>query len=247
MLIRILLVFVFLISFQYTGFCSENDTTVNRIFTFIYNQQFTEAGKTLEEQINQLEPFYYNILKLDLYWWKYSLTRSKDDARELNEVLDNFSGTLINSQEDRINALIRSSYKMRYEIKRYNIIGALIIRSDVRKQIEVLKSGELSVLGDRQKLFDLYLSLFSYFDNLINPFSFGSKSEEFSKSLQTLEKYTHDDDLILSTMAHYFLGRIYTKVEKQPEKGQSHFKVLAQRFPKNHLFQQLANGLNLKF
>lgn len=60
MLIRILLVFVFLISFQYTGFCSEYDTTVNRIFTFIYNKQFTEAGNTLEEQINQLEPFYYN-------------------------------------------------------------------------------------------------------------------------------------------------------------------------------------------
>jgi hypothetical protein len=102
-------------------------------------------------------------------------------------------------------------------------------------------------LGDRQKLFDLYLSLFSYFDNVINPFSFGSKSEEFSKSLQTLEKYTFDDDLILSTMAHYFLGRIYVKVEKQPDKGQAHFRILAQRFPKNTLFQELANGLNPKF
>jgi hypothetical protein len=48
-------------------------------------------------------------------------------------------------------------------------------------------------------------------------------------------------------MAHYFLGRIYTKAEKQPEKGQAHFKVLVQQFPKNTLFQELANGLNPKF
>ena len=136
---------------------------------------------------------------------------------------------------------------MRYEIKRYNLIGALIIRSDVREQIEAIKSSDLSFLGDRQNLFDLYLSLFDYFDTSINPFSFGRKSEAYSKSLQTLEKYSHDNDLILSTMAHYFLGRIYTKVEKQPEKGQAHFKVLAQRFPKNALFQELANGLNPKF
>jgi len=247
MFFRILLVFVFLISFQYTGFSSETDTTVNRIFTLIYNQQFIESEESLNGQSKQLDSFYFNILKLDLYWWKYSLSRSKVDAVKLNEVLNEIAKTPLNTGEDRINKLICSSYKMRYEIKRFNLFSALIIRSDVRKQIEIIKQNDLSYLGDRQKLFDLYLSLFSYFDNAINPFSFGSKSEEFSKSLQTLEKYTQDDDLILSTMAHYFLGRIYVKVEKQPEKGQAHFRILAQRFPKNTLFPQLANGLNPKF
>jgi len=247
MLFRILLVFVFLISFQTTGFSNERDSAVNRIFTLIYNQQFIEAEEALNSQNNQLDPFYFNILKLDLYWWKYSLTRSKDDAGKLNEVLENFSETLLKNEEGRINGLICSSYKMRYEIKRYNLIGALIIRSDVREQIESFKSSDLSVLGDRQNLFDLYLSLFDYFDTSINPFSFGRQSEAYSKSLLTLEKYSHDNDLILSTMAHYFLGRIYTKAEKQPEKGHAHFKILAQRFPKNTLFQELANGLNPKF
>jgi hypothetical protein len=136
---------------------------------------------------------------------------------------------------------------MRYEIKRYNLFGAFIIRSDVRKQIEELKSEDLSFLGDKQKLFEFYLVLFDYFSESISPFSFGRKSDKYSKSMLALEKYSQDDDLILSTMAHYFLGRIYTKVEKQPEKGQAHFKILANRFPKNNLFYQLANGLNTKF
>jgi hypothetical protein len=89
--------------------------------------------------------------------------------------------------------------------------------------------------------------LINYFDESTSPFSFGRKSDEYIKSLITLEKYSNDDDFVLSTMAHYFLGRIYTKVEKQPEKGEAHFKILAKRFPKNSLFDQLSKGLNPKF
>lgn len=136
---------------------------------------------------------------------------------------------------------------MRYEIKRYNLIGALIIRSQLRNQIEELKNVNLSLLGDRQKLFDLQLVLLNFFEESINPFSFGKKSDDYLKSLSALEKYSLDDDFILSTMAHYFLGRIYTKVEKQPEKGKTHFMILSKRFPKNVLFNDLANGLNSKF
>ena len=174
-------------------------------------------------------------------------SRSKYDAKALNEVLERFHKPTQNTSEEKINELIRSTYQMRYEVKRYNIISALIIRSDVRKQTGVIKSEDLSFLGDRQKLFDFYLVLIDYFNESINPFSFGRKSDEHSKSLLTLEEYSLNDDLILSTMAHYFLGRIYTKVDKQQEKGKAHFKILAQRFQKNSLFQQLANGSNPKF
>jgi len=247
MLSRISLIAIFLASFHFVGFSIEKDSTVQYIFNLIYNQQFTEAKKALEQNNAQVEPFYFNILQLDLFWWKYSLSRSKDDAKKLNEVLENFPNSSANTREEKIDNLIRTSYQMRYEMKRYNIIGALIIRSDVRKQIEEVKKEDLSFLGERQKLFDFYLALFDYFDESINPFSFGRKSDKYSKSILSLEKFSQDYDLILSTMAHYFLGRIYTKVEKQSEKGEAHFKILAQRFPKNSLFYQLANGLNTKF
>ncbi len=247
MLSRIFIVGFILISFYSVSYSTEKDSTVENIFTLIYNQQFTEAEKALDQNKSNVEPFYFNILNLDLYWWKYSLSRSKEDANNLNEVLEIFQNSSSNKAENQIDGLIRTSYQMRYEMKRYNIIGALIIRSDVRKQIEVIKDEDLSFLGDRKKLFDFYLVLLDYFDESINPFSFGKKSDKYSKSIFTLEKFSNDNDLILSTMAHYFLGRIYTKVEKQPEKGQVHFKILAYRFPKNSLFDQLSKGLNPKF
>ncbi len=247
MILRSSLFVFFLIFLLPDAFPAENDTTIQQIFNLIYNQQFSEAEKALERNKTQMDPFYHNILKLDLFWWKYSLSKSKYDAKVLNEVLQEFDNTNQISREAKINKLIRSSYKMRYEIKRYNFVGAFIIRSDVRNQIENLGKEDLAFLGDKRNLFDFFLTLFDYFDENMNPFSFGSKSEKYLQSLSTLEKYSREEDLILSTMAHYFLGRIYAKVEKQPEKGQVHFKMLSERFPKNTLFGELANGLISKF
>ena len=246
-LLRITVIAFFLFSMHQNAFTSEPDSTVQIIFTLIYNQQFSEAEKALALHSPQLEPFYYNILQLDLYWWKYSLSRSKDDAKALNNLMDHYNKNSANKHEVVINELIRLSYQMRYEIKRYNLVGALFLRSEARSKIETLKQNDLSFLGDRQNLFELHVSLFDYFDTAINPFSFGRKSESYSTSLLKLEKYSLDNDLILSTMAHYFLGRIYMKVEKLPEKGMAHFKILSQRFPENHLFKQLSEGLNPKF
>jgi hypothetical protein len=245
--IRIFTIVIFLISFQQIGSANDKDSVVQQIFTFIYNQQFNEAEKALKLQSGQMEPFWLKVLTLDLYWWKYSLSRSNEDARVLKKVLGDFQQTNKNKPEDQINELIRLSYQMRYEVKRYNLIGAYLLRADVRDKIDALKTNNLSFLGTRTRLFDLYLALFDSFDSAINPFSSGSKSAKFSKSVEALEKYSLSGDLIVSTMAHYFLGRIYMKVEKQPEKGQEHFKILAQRFPENVLFYELANGLNPKF
>ncbi|GAB1454243.1 hypothetical protein MASR2M47_42990 [Draconibacterium sp.] len=247
MILRLSVFILFIITLLPLGFSAEKDITVQRIFILIYNQKFAEAEKELEGNKTQIDQFYNNILKLDLFWWKYSLSKSKEDAKVLNGILQEFDKSNQNTRENKINRLIQSSYEMRYEIKRYNYVSALITRSDVRKQLEDLKNEDLTFLGDRRKLFDFYLTLFDYFDESMNPFSFSSKSKKYLQALSTLEEYSHDEDLILSTMVHYFLGRIYTKVEKQPEKGQIHFRILSQRFPENGLFKDLAEGLNTKF
>jgi hypothetical protein len=234
-------------SFQLLVFSKENDTIVDHIFTLIYNQEFDFAENVLSEQTGKLDAYYYSILRLDLFWWKFSMSGSKDDFAKLTNVLESLNSSGLVSTKEKIIYLIQSSYKFRYEVSRYNFIGAIILRSDIRKQITELKKEKLSFNKERLKLFDLYLSLFQYSDNSINPFLINTKSQECLNSLSALEKYSHEDDLIVSTLAHYFLGRIYTKVEKKPEKGQVHFKILAQRFPKNSLFKELSEGLNPRF
>lgn len=245
--IRIFAALLILFANQQIGFATEKDAAVIQIFTLIYNQKFTEAEKALQSQNNLIEPFFHNILKLDLYWWKYSLSRSNEDAHHLKKVLAGFHNSTGNLPEEQINEVIRLSYQMRYEVKRYNLIAAYFLRTDIREKIESLKMQDLSFLGNRQQLFGLYVTLFDSFESSFNPLSSGNKSERFSKSVAALEIYSHSGDLIVSTLAHYFLGRIYTKVEKKPEKGLEHFKILAKRFPENVLFSQLSQGLNPRF
>lgn len=243
---RIILSVLLLISNLPEVFPANRDSTADRIFSMIYNQQFTEAEMLLEAGRKEIEPFYFSVLKLDLYWWKYSLSRSKTDAEKLNLLLEQFSEIHENTITGKISELVRLSYKMRYEIKQKNYVNAFFVRSDVQKLLEVIQKEKILIPADQQKLFDLYVILIQYSENA-NPFSFSKKTENKADLIKKLNLYSTDEDLIVSTMAHYFLGRIYTKIEKQPEKGIVHFQVLSGRYPQNSLFADLAKGLAIDF
>jgi hypothetical protein len=225
---------------------AQPNSAVDRIFSLIYNQQFTDADKLLEVYRNKIDPFYFSVLQLDLFWWKYSLSRTKTDAEKLNNVLDQLDETPKNAANKKITELIRLSYKMRYEVKRKNFVNAFFVRSDVQKQLEILQKEKVEIPAGQQKLFELYVILIQYSETA-NPFSFSKNTENKAELIRKLNRHCADEDLIVSTLAHYFLGRIYTKIEKQPEKGREHFQFLARRFPQNRLFADLANGLAVDF
>ncbi|NQU51978.1 MAG: hypothetical protein HQ522_05520 [Bacteroidetes bacterium] len=227
-------IFVFLI-FSFSGKAFNNDSITNHIYTLIYNQQFNQAEELLTKNNELLDPFYLEILNIDLHWWKYSTTRLKTDARNLTGLLKDFNETEQSSQRVKINQLIRKSYQLRYERKRYKLIQVLFLRSEINQLLSMIIRDELPISGEQLKLFDLYISMFRYFEN-VNPFSLQNKSVEREKELQKMENFARSENLITSTMAHYFLGRIYQKIEREPKKGKTHFEILTQKFPENNLF-----------
>ena len=246
MQLRLTLSILFLVLFSLESFSTPGDSAADSIFSLIYNQQFTEAEKLLETSQKEIDPFYFSVLKLDLYWWKYSLSRAKTDAEKLNVLLEQLAEMPENKTTGKISKLIRLSYKMRYELKRKNYVSAFFVRSDVQKQLILLKNEKIALTGDEQKLFELYVILFQYSESA-NPFSFSNKAENKADLIMKLNRHCADEDLIVSTLSHYFLGRIYAKIENQPEKGRVHFQVLSRRFPQNGLFADLAKGLAVDF
>ncbi len=243
MRLRVVLIFLFVVFFQFNSFSIKNDSLVNAVFTLIYNQNFDEAENALQKNQEEIDVFYYNMLNLDLFWWKYSMSRTKNDAGKLKQVLEDIYESDKNSSENKINHLVQSSYRFRYELKRFNIVGAMVLRSDIHKQIEEIGNPEFPLSDNKFKLYELYIALFEYSDNSINPFVINSKSEACKKSLSIIENYTHDNDLVVQTLAHYFLGRIYMKVQKEPEKAKIHFRYLSDKFPENTFFAKLATTL----
>lgn len=235
--LRILMIVILLGLFQFSGFSNKKESTVNCIFALIYNQQFDAAENMLATEKDVLDPFYSIVLNTDLQWWKYSISRSKEDAQSLKISLNNIDNCTESKQGNKINVLIQKSYELRYERKRYNLIGGMFIRSEINQLLSDINSEQIPLSGEQLELFRLYVSMFQYFE-FINPFSIFSKPVERLIPLAEIEKYASKNDLILNTLAHYFLGRIYQKVEKEPLKAKVHFEVLSEKFPENKLFKE---------
>jgi len=244
--IRILITILIFTTASSSAFSSPKETAVDTVFTLIYNQQYQEADSFLEASGNEFDSFYTDILKLDLYWWKFVTTRSSDDSRQLHQLLKNFSAPNNNKLDYRLKELITLSYRVRYEFKRFNIPGAIIFRSKIKNLLAELNQEKLPFSENRLKLFDLYNELFAYFDNIINPFFIESKRIERENALIKIEKFTHDDDLIVATLARYFLGRIYMSIENDPAAARKYFRILSNQYPANIHFSEYFATCNEK-
>lgn len=244
--IRIIITILIFSTATTVGFSSPKETTVDTVFTLIYNQQYQKADSFLEASENEFDSFYTDILKLDLYWWRFVTTRSSNDSRQLHQLLKNFSATDNNKLDYRLKELITFSYRVRYEFKRYNIPGALIFRSKIKNLLAELNQEKLPFSENRLKLFELYNELFAYFDNVINPFFIESKRIERENALVKIERFTHDDDLIVATLARYFLGRIYMSIENDPAAARKYFRILSTQYPENIHFSEYFATCNEK-
>lgn len=240
-MIRFLTILI-LLSFIYkAAYPKQSETLVFEVFKHIYNQQFHQAESLLESEKNQIDPFYFDVLRIDLSWWKSVFSESNDDSKYfqsvLKDVAENNQGV---NQEYKITKLILLSYRLRFELKRYNIIGAALLRSEIKNLLLEINPTDLNYGPDRLKLFHLYRSLFDYFDSLINPFFLNKKRTARTKALSEIEHFTRNGDLVVSTLSSYFLGKIYFNIEEKHQKGITLFKNLSTTFPQNTLFRELS-------
>lgn len=225
--------------FKPVNVAAQTNEQVTRVFTLIYNARFDEAEIILNKAEFQTDPFYYQVLKLDLFWWKYSISKSKTDEEKLNSTLNWFSEQNKKSKYNEINKLIWLSYKMRFEVKRKNYVKAFLLKGEVADQLEVVQKKPVSLPESEQKLLSVFTLLLQYTDEAGSVF--GKDSEKLA-CVEKLQQFAADSDWIVSSEAHYFLGRIYTKMEKNKQKGRVHFQTLSKRFPQNRLFADLAAG-----
>ncbi len=232
-------ILLFLAGFLSFNLNAQPDSQVTQVFTLIYNTRFDEAEKILETTDFQGEPFYFQVLKLDLFWWKYSISKSKADEEKLNSVLNWFSEQDKNTEYSEINRLIWLSYKMRFEVKRKNYVKAFFLKGEVEDQLKVVQKTPVRLPDNQQKLLSVFVLLLQYSHEAGSVF--GDEAEK-QAILKKLHQLAADSNWIVSSEAHYFLGRIYTKMEKEPQKGRVHFQTLSRRFPQNALFASLAAG-----
>jgi len=237
---------IFLLLFVLRDASAKNDSTINHIFKLIYNEQFAQAEQALSKSQNFNNSFYADVLKIDLYWWKYVNTKEREDRNRITAIMKDFSESTNHSPEGKIKQLIGKSYQIRFEFDRYNLPGAVATRSEIKQLINGIQQENNQYSKERAKLFELYTLLFQYFDNLINPFFSERKRIKRTTALILLDKFTTHQDLIVRTLACYFVGKIYLNIEKEPQKSMPCFEFLVKQFPKNLLFSELLTDCKKK-
>jgi len=86
----------------------------------------------LKNAVGDFHNFYYDILKLDLYYWEYSVESTTKKSDQLKQYLADFYSKEDSTINTRLKELIFLSYSVRYELKRFNIPGAVILRSKIK-------------------------------------------------------------------------------------------------------------------
>lgn len=246
MILRKFIIYLAFAASCYSGYANPAPTNVEKVFKLIYNQQFSEADSILKHSANNFDRFYHDILKLDLYYWEYSVENNNENSRKLKEFLSEFDAEDNTIIDIRLKNLIFLSYSVRYELKRINIPGTLILRSKLKKLLSEINEDKLQYPKNHLNLFELYKQLFSYFDNVFNPFFSESKRLEKENALMRIDQYSHDDDLIVNTLANYFLGKIYLNIEKNFPKSKIHLELLSKKYPGNKSFSELLEECNKK-
>ena len=238
-MIRRVLFSIFLVCFSFSTWANSanNDSIANRVFTLIYEQNLSEAEKTFTNGKDELSEFYRTFLNLDLHWWKYRTTYSKENSDKLDELIDASLLPETETYEQKMRQIIVRSYQLRYDKKKFNIFGMLSARSDIRDLIAAIEKEDPPFTGDEQKLFESYVIMYQYIEN-INFFANAKKSEAREKKLKRMEKFASEDNVILTTVADFFLARMYQKIEDKPEVGLQHFKILTKKYPTNKTFAE---------
>ena len=221
-------------------FSAERDTIINQVFVSIYNENYTRAHSEISIYKTELGAFYSDILTIDLLWWEFVRSKqSNETQKKFISFLNQFDNRYEDDSELKLRQLIKNSYLIRYEFKRYNIIGAINTRTKLKELLDEITSEKLLYPQNRMKLLGLYTTLFQYFDNLINPFFSKSKRELRSKALKQVEFYTHDKDIIVRTLSLYFLGRIEMNIENEKDAGIQCFIRLSEYYPDNTFFKEI--------
>jgi hypothetical protein len=230
----VLLLAAFLI-FHLHSVAGKTDSIASTVFVLIYQEDLQEAEHQLELQKNDLGDFYYRLLNLDLHWWKYRITNSKQNTQTLEDLLTKLNAEAAENSTQKINHLLTKSYQLRFEKKKLNLLGMLSTRSEMRQLITEVDPTTLAASSDEQKLLETYITMFQYIEE-VNFLSNQINSEERLKQLNQMEEFANDKNEMLNTIARFFLARMYQKVENQPQTGLKHYKILTEKYPGNSTF-----------
>jgi len=217
----------------------ENPAVI-KVFSYIYNQHFDKADSVLHARNTEISDFFETFLAIDLHYWKCTSLDTKEEYKRFEELLRTLMPENTNSELNKLKSMMVYIYSLRYYYKKFNLVCFNITLMKMKLLEKEINPETLAFVENGAELMKIYHSMYTYFVSKLNPFLLVVHKNTHSADLELLKEKCQDDGLIISTLAHYFVGKIYLQFEKNPEQAESHFEILIRRFPGNKKFRELA-------
>lgn len=221
------------------SYAAHPDDMINRIFNLAYNMNYQEAEVLLTKNTHNIDAFYLAVLKIDMSYWKNVTGTNKPNYEEFENTLEKFKFEQTASFEQRGIKLIRLSYQLRYELKRYRIFSAISTHKKTKLLFDELKQNPQLSNNIDNELFELYNAMFLYFSNYLKPFGGKSKEQNCQQAITQMKHLAGSEQIMTKTLASYFLGKTFLKYENTPEQGITYFSYLSKTYKGNTKFPQL--------
>jgi hypothetical protein len=218
---------------------SAQDTVSNRIFNLVYNMEYLEAKKILHAEKASIDKLTYAVLEIDLSYWENVTGTNTPNYDAFEKTLGKYAVNTYNGFEQKGIQLICLSYQLRYQLKRYKFIDALLTYKKTKVLYEELKHIPKIKSFDNPDLFEIYNSMFLYFSNYLKPFGREERLLQSKNAILKMEELAKSGRPMSQTLCSYFLGKTYLKYEKEPAKAIPYFKALLQKYPNNSMFTKL--------
>ncbi len=223
---------------------SAQDSLITRIFNYSYNQQYNLADSILQANKTNINELYFAVLEIDMSYWKNVNSAETQNYKAFEKTLLKYENKTAETLTQKGIQLIKFSYQLRYELKRYRFIDASFTQIKTKAIFDELTNDAQIKTCDEQELFQLYNNMFLYFENHWKTFA-GKKAEKNCQlALLNMERLANSDEKIVKTLTSYFLARTYMRFEKAPQKGIPYFKTLINLYPQNKVFPALLTECN---
>jgi len=209
------------------------------VFSLIYRQKYNAAERLLLDNKANIDPIYFAVLEIDMSYWKNVTGTSDRHYAKFETLLKSYQTTAPETRQQKAIELIRLSYQLRYELKRFQLFNAISTRKETLQLFNELKKDSTQLNKNQQELFELYQALITYFDLYLKPFFAKKKHAQTEILTQTMDKLTTSDQQMVKTLSTYFLGKIYLKYENKPQKAHPYLKWLQNTYPENQTFREL--------
>ncbi len=230
----------FILLFATVSAASQTASEISdTVFALIYRQKYDDAEKLLHQNKDHIDSLYFAVLEIDLCYWKNVSGTPTPNYAAFENLLKSYAFEDSPDEKQKAIRLVRLSYQLRYELKRFRLFSAISTRKKTIQLFNTLKAHSNQLDQNQQELFELYQALITYFDAYLKPFFAKDKKAQTDILAQTMDRLTASDQRMVKTLSSYFLGKIYLKYEKEPEKARPYLQRLQTNYPENQTFQKL--------